>query len=276
MPKTSNILSPYRQSLDPEVWDGQDLREEVRQEILSGIDEALLAYTEEPSVYVRSVYIIGSITGHRYERSSDVDVNVLLDAEGLASELGTDPEETRLALRKTLTSLNGQYLAGTHPINYYVIFEDIPPVADGIYDVLSGEWVKLPGEQDPFDPYQRYSAAIDRAEKLAERIDARWGSIVRMYGMLSRYPESAPRIRRRILRSLKNLDKIYEEVHSSRQAVFERARERGEDPPQDAPENIIYKYLELSGQLSLLMKAREILSRYRDSGELLVSEVPLD
>lgn len=276
MEKHNSILSPIQATRDPAIWDEgmpdhPTMVPMVKGTILDGLHEILTGFTEEYGDYIVRVYIIGSITGFQYDVDADVDVNYALDIDSMAMFLGVDPEDLRASVRKANNKFNGKPVPGTaHPVNYFLQTDETMPPADGIYDLLEDTWIKYP--EDPisseWDPYDAFGPAIERAEQLAERIDVKWGVVQREMKALERYPEQGAVHKRKILRQLRALKRIFETLHEERQEVFELAKKNAQEPPQGSTPNVVYKYLEWGGELDTLHTAIDVLNVYSDSGEL--------
>ncbi len=270
---TASILSPLRETLDPAIWQGDRLREEIKEQIYAGINDALGDLIEDPASYVPRVIVIGSITGLQYDEDADVDVNVLVDVEGMAEDLQVDSEELRMTVRKNFIDLNGELVPGTlHPVNYFLSVDSTYPPADGIYDVMTDTWIKRPGVAVPedWDPFNSLSDALERAEQLAEKIDNKWGQVMRAQKAMDKYPKAALPHKRRLIRNLKALKKIFVNLHEERVEVMELAKKQGLDPPQMSTPNVVYKALEWWGALDILHKAMGALRGYKETGELML------
>lgn len=273
--KQASILSPVQESLDEMIWSGENLKPEVS-EFCFGIVEGYLKNfmaEEEIPVHLRRVVLIGSITGYQYDNDADLDVNIFLDLDTLADNLGLEKELVIYEMRGKLKEVNGELYPGTsHPVNLFLSTEEGYPPADGIYDMMMDEWIKKPGHPGDIDPYANLKDAIDRAEEIAEKVDAKWGAAQRTKAEIDRYPQSKPQIIRQYIRYLKSLNRILENVVSERREIFDLAKKQDIDAPQTSVPNIIYKYLEIHGLLDHLHEAAETLERYSDTGSF--SDLP--
>lgn len=269
--KQASILSPVQDQLAEVVWDGDILREDVKDFCFEKVEELLSAFMDEDEIPVllRRVILIGSITGYQYDPDADLDVNVLIDLDTLSDSLGLEKELLIYEMRHKVGEINGDTFPGTeHPVNLFLSTEEGYPPADGIYDMVTGQWIKRPGHPGNIDPYANLKESIDRAEEVAAKIDSKWGAANRTYEQMQRYPNSGLQIKRQLIRYLKSLVRILENVVNERREVFELAREQGIDPPQTATPNIVYKYLEINGLLETLHNAHHILKAFEESGEL--------
>ncbi len=263
-----SILSPVRKSLDEKIWDGDQLKPEVSEFCLGVVEDYLKNFMaeEEIPVHLRRVILIGSITGYQYDEDADLDVNILVDLDTLSDNLGLEKELLIYEMRHKIGEINGDLYPGTsHPVNLFLSTEEGYPPADGIYDMMTDEWIKKPGHPGNIDPYANLKDALDRAEEIAEKVDAKWGAAQRTKAEIDRYPQSKPQIIRQYIRYLRSLNRILENVVNERREIFDLARKQEIDPPQTSVPNVVYKYLEFNGLLDHLHEAAKTLKRYEET-----------
>lgn len=139
-----SVFDPINKTRSRDIFDENDkMRKDVRDLIIKTFEE----WKEKQDVdfQIKSMKMIGSMTGFQYNSSSDIDINVMTDL---------DPEIAK-DLRKQLP--NGNFLPGTtHPINYWLgdrttIFK--PENAENIYNILTDEWEKKTDKKDIKVPY---------------------------------------------------------------------------------------------------------------------------
>ncbi len=266
--KIASILSPVRESLDENIWDGDRLKPEVSEFCLGVVEDYLKNFMaeEEIPVHLRRVILIGSITGYQYDEDADLDVNILIDLDTLSDNLGLEKELLIYEMRHKIGKINGELYPGTsHPVNLFLSTEEGYPPADGIYDMITDEWIKKPGHPGNIDPYANLKDALDRAEEIAEKVDAKWGAAQRTKAEIDRYPQSKPQIIRQYIRYLRSLNRILENVANERREIFDLARKQEIDPPQTSVPNVVYKYLEFNGLLDHLHEAAKTLKRYEET-----------
>ncbi len=266
--KQASILSPVRESLDEKIWDGDQLKPEVSEFCLGVVEDYLKNFMaeEEIPVHLRRVILIGSITGYQYDEDADLDVNILVDLDTLSDNLGLEKELLIYEMRHKIGEINGDLYPGTsHPVNLFLSTEEGYPPADGIYDMMTDEWIKKPGYPGNIDPYANLKDALDRAEEIAEKVDAKWGAAQRTKAEIDRYPQSKPQIIRQYIRYLRSLNRILENVVNERREIFDLARKQEIDPPQTSVPNVVYKYLEFNGLLDHLHEAAKTLKRYEET-----------
>lgn len=276
----ASILSPVRESLDEMIWDGDHLRPEVSEFCFHFVEDYLKNFMaeEEIPVHLQRIILIGSITGYQYDDDADIDVNILVDIDTLADNLSIEKELLIYEMRGVVGKVNGELYPGTsHPINIFLSTDESYPPADGIYDMMTDEWIKKPGHPGNVDPYSSLKDAIDRAEEIAEKVDAKWGAAQRTKAEIDRYPMSAPQITRQYLRYLKSLKRILDNVVTERREAMDLAKKLELPPPQTGIPNVVYKYLEYNGLIETLHEAARTLKRWEQTGSFteMPSEAPV-
>lgn len=73
-----SLLTPRHKTLDPELFDGDKLKPEVREKILGTI-ESELKRNNINSNLVTGVYLIGSSATHHWDQESDIDVTIVTE-----------------------------------------------------------------------------------------------------------------------------------------------------------------------------------------------------
>ena len=107
--KTSGILDEPKPTLAPDVWTFSHsgppkLRPEVKQQMLA------ILTTKVPRDILKSVVIIGSITGYKWSPTSDIDVNVLIS-----------PFDPNVDKMKVTQDINNYLAVNTrHPVTFFV------------------------------------------------------------------------------------------------------------------------------------------------------------
>ena len=270
--KLASILDPVQPVRAPDVWDGDKLKPEVREHLISLAFKLVSSFVDEEEVplYLQSLMIIGSITGLQYSDLADIDAKVKVDIDGLSERLGIDQDLMIHELREVLIhDINDDLLPGTtYPVTLLLHRFDELPIADGIYEVIHDEWIKKPEDPKDFDPYLNLKDSIDEAERIAEKVDAKWGAAMRAYENLRKYPQNRMQIERQIVRILRHLSRILKNVIGERQEVFENAQKEGLDPPQASTPNVIYKYLFYNGIMDKLHGVSSTLAEYEENGTL--------
>jgi hypothetical protein len=136
-----SIFDPIQKELSKDVWNNNQLIPAIKTQIINTFSNFLNKHNLKQ--VIKSMNVLGSITGYQYTPTSDIDVNVVLDL----------PEESLKELYKDLP--NNILATNTkHPINYYISTIWKPEwskESNGVYNILKNDWQKLP-EQPKTNP----------------------------------------------------------------------------------------------------------------------------
>jgi hypothetical protein len=140
-----SVFDPIQNTRSEDVF-GQD--EKIKTEVKDFIIKILNDWREqvETKFEVKHLTMVGSMTGFQYNKTSDVDVNVITNISD---------KEQLTKLRKMLP--NGNPLPGTsHPVNFWIGgTEDVltPARFENIYNIVIDEWEKKSDKKDIKIPY---------------------------------------------------------------------------------------------------------------------------
>lgn len=160
--KKSSIIDYPQDSLCPLIWDLKQppsLKPAIRRKILSSLFNLLTINFRNYKDWVTEVTLTGSIVTNQYNSSTDIDVNVSIDYDvfrkynlDLTRHISNDLE-LRKFIRQKVYKLNGEKLAGDHPVKFFVIGKGRRLESDFVYDLLENKWLKSPILVDKsFDP----------------------------------------------------------------------------------------------------------------------------
>lgn len=173
----ANILDPIHDELAPEVWDDPSspkpkLKGQHRKWIQSKIVQVLEnnGYTHVQDWL--SLVLTGSLTTYQYDKGSDCDVSLFVDAEVF-------PEWSRAEMIGLMISnVDGEKLPGTpFPMQCFVVPPDVkredlykPGLRSG-YDLEKDQWVVPPERERAYDVQSQmpgfYAYALEQADKMA-------------------------------------------------------------------------------------------------------------
>ena len=256
-----SILDEPREGLNTNIWEDPNgtpnLRKDVAEQVLSGLGELV---EDAP---LKDVYVVGSITGYRYNEEADLDITVVLDDVD---------DETLDQIRSKAPRINGRFVEGTtHPINYFVLGET-PPMErfDSAYDLKNRKWLK-----DPKDYGVDVSNVYDEFKGYIKDIDAKSSEAMRSLvdiELLTKAVENSvnvDNIKTKINDKLAVLDDAidglasdYDEVHKERVEAFKNYEDSSEKILPSAnllPENVRYKLLERYHYLDLMKKISDLV-----------------
>ena len=155
-----SIIDPAKENVNPYVWKNKTINPLIRTNIVDTLTEKKIAF--------RELFIIGSITGKFWNESSDIDCTVFCDVD----------DETLLGYRKITRVINERSFFGPFPINFYFrtdTVNDMQTLADGIYDLLQGEWLKEPADADEVEEALKNPKKL--ASIIAKRLDTELDAI---------------------------------------------------------------------------------------------------
>ena len=137
-----SILDPINKELNSDMFDGDKIKSKVKVEIVSKFKTwfVRMGYNFD---LVKKVVVIGSSIGYQYDKSSDIDVNIVTNLKQSIVD----------KLFKLLP--NGTNLKGTkQPINFYLTTDDSNiKKADNAYDLGKNKWIKKSKKENVDIPY---------------------------------------------------------------------------------------------------------------------------
>lgn len=162
-------------TLNPKLFDGMQLKPEVRKKAEEVVNEFLRILAEdEVKLYVRDVVLTGSNASYNYTDNSDIDLHILAKTVDL-----DDPEKLYPKLyncyRRIFESKFDISFYGI-PVEVYVETENNPVVSNGIYSVMYDKWIKEPRKSYVPDIDQSVIDVvskpwIDKANKILKDVD---------------------------------------------------------------------------------------------------------
>jgi hypothetical protein len=130
----------HHQELNPALWDGNQLRLEVRHKLLK-IARHFAEFLKVPDLQLKDITISGSNAGYNYSEFSDIDLHlVAADVEGR--------EELYTAKKNQYNFTYDIKLNGV-PVELYVQDSKQEHHSAGIYSVLKNKWISEPSAAAP-------------------------------------------------------------------------------------------------------------------------------
>lgn len=236
-----SIFDPISKTLSTEVFRNNQINPTIRTQIIGNFQNWLSKFNLQNTV--KSMSILGSITGFQYTPNSDIDVNVVLDI----------PEDKLKELVKTLP--NNINASGTqHPINYYIspIFKpEWTKETNGIYDLLNNKWIKEP-QQPKTLPEQNLRYASELSRFFTSGLDT---SISEFYRDLDVYENTTDKLLKQ--QKLNELKDDILSIKIAKHIIHQFRTEAYTDKPfpvsinvtsaNESINNLIYKYIERLG-----------------------------
>ena len=209
----------FNSDLNPRIWQGQQMRPEVREKLLA-IAEDFKEFLGIEDLEVQDITVSGSNANYSYTPYSDIDLHLVVDL----------PEADRSEVYRELFDAkkyqyNDQhnYKIGGYDVELYVENANKPPVSKGVYSVLTDDWINIP-------------------RKIRSTVD---DDAVR-----SKYEDIKHRIEDAVKsNSEESITRLAEKIKMMRQAGLDTHGELG-------PENLAYKMLRKQGYIQQLYDAR--------------------
>lgn len=132
--------------LNPKLWEGNNLKSEVKDKILEIVKTFVEGLEKDNiKINVKDIILIGSNASYNYSNTSDLDVHIIVDTEGLEC-----PDELYPLLYSSYRSIfNKKYdieFYGTG-VELFIDTEDTKTISNGIYSLNKG-WIKEPVKED--------------------------------------------------------------------------------------------------------------------------------
>jgi len=174
--KAITTVTTFNTELQPHIWEGAQLRPEVRKATLDMVDR-LVRDSGIDGLTVDDVALVGSIASYEYNDTSDFDVHVFVHADGVAAQ--------QLSASTALLSSNIEQRQEGR-IHFYglpveVHFYAGAPEAErvpgvGRFSILRNEWIEKPLQHpENFDRAQMagdMKGFIDRYNRLVSEFSA--------------------------------------------------------------------------------------------------------
>ena len=130
--------------LNPKIWDGYKLREDVEKKLIDTVNEFIRSL--DVSINVVDVNIVGSNASFNYTDTSDLDVHIVANLEAD----GCDKALLMMIYDKEKKEFNEKYDIKIRGIDVELYVEDVKSntVSNGIYSLLRKEWIKKPVKID--------------------------------------------------------------------------------------------------------------------------------
>jgi hypothetical protein len=134
----------YHHTLNQDVWDGDELRVDVRYKLLE-IAKRFVEYLDVPDFKLVDVILRGSLTNYNYTQYSDFDLHIVTDYAVLDCDI-TEP--FYMAKKKIWNDEHDITIKG-HEVELYVEDRDEENASEGMYSVLDNIWHKKPTYNKP-------------------------------------------------------------------------------------------------------------------------------
>ena len=128
--------NPHHHELNPVIWDGVQMRTEVRHKLLQ-IAKNFIEFLEVPKLKLKDVTLSGSSAGYNYSDYSDIDLHLVVNSEETFTPQKVQYNNTyNLKIKDIPVELYVQPASQTHH-------------SAGIYSVLDNTWISKPERVEP-------------------------------------------------------------------------------------------------------------------------------
>jgi hypothetical protein len=156
----------YHQDLNPKLWNGTDIKDEVRQKLIQ-IGEKWAEWANIPSDAIKDMILVGGNANFNYTPKSDIDLHLLIDVDAIPN----CPEfiDDYLKDKKKLWSMTHDITIYDQDVEVYAQDMNDGFVQDqGVFSLTQNKWLAQPVQKEVNldDPYigqkvQDYADQID-------------------------------------------------------------------------------------------------------------------
>jgi predicted nucleotidyltransferase len=151
-------------SLEPNIWEGDRLKDEVRKKLMKIISDFLIdmPFDLDPD----DITLTGSLANYNWSKYSDVDLHILYDF----SEVDENKELVTQFFKNLQTNWNNRhdiYMSG-YEVEIYFQDSTEPHISTGVYSIQNDEWLTKP---EPVVASIDYANIEKKAEDIVDRID---------------------------------------------------------------------------------------------------------
>jgi len=216
-----------REELQPEIWRGNEMWEEVRARLLEIVDDFIDGLDVE--VRIEDIRLTGSLANYNWSKYSDVDLHIVIDF----AEIDEDTELVKSFFDAARARWNDLHAIDVYGFEVEIYIENIGDLhhSTGIYSVMDDEWVVEPNPRE-------IEIDFASARKKSDNVESRINLIGHMIS------------RGKLAASLKSIERTKLKIRRMRQA--------GLTSPQKefSPENIAFKILRRNGTLDRLSQMK--------------------
>jgi len=209
-------------SLEPEIWEGDKLNPEVRDNLLKIVKDFLidLPFKIEPE----DITLTGSLANYNWSKYSDIDLHIVMSF----SKIDENVELVRELFRNLQVNWNAKHDIRMSGYEVEIYFQDSeePHISTGLYSIQDDKWLKKPQKETI---YLDYANMEKKARDLSDRIST-------IESMMQ----------------TDDLDTVLDTVDRLRQKIRNMRKTGLEDTGQYSVENLAFKVLRRSGELDRL------------------------
>lgn len=127
--------------LNPELWNGEELKPEIRSALLK-IAVEFIKYCKIDDKKFGDIILVGSSANYNYTPHSDIDLHILTDFNTIDAEPEMIGEYFKV--KKELWSLEHNITIDNHAVECFVQNSNEPYVSSGVYSIMKNTWIRKP------------------------------------------------------------------------------------------------------------------------------------
>ena len=161
-----DLTLEYHDTLNPKIWDGEELKPEVQAKLLQ-IAKKWATFAKIPDFAITDIILVGGNANYNWTKFSDLDLHVVVNREDLAD--CPDLLDDYLQNKKQLWALVHDITIYGHDVELYAQDKETPyPKKQGVYSVKDKNWSAQP-KHEAVD--FRGPALLAKVKQYTERID---------------------------------------------------------------------------------------------------------
>ena len=164
--KEEDLTLEYHDTLNPKIWDGDELKPEVQAKLLQ-IAKKWATFAKIPDFAITDIILVGGNANYNWTKFSDLDLHLVVNREDLAD--CPDLLDDYLQNKKQLWALVHDITIYGHDVELYAQDKETPyPKKQGVYSVKGKKWIAQPKLEDVDF---RGPALLAKVKQYTERIE---------------------------------------------------------------------------------------------------------
>jgi hypothetical protein len=164
--KEEDLTLEYHDTLNPKIWDGDQLKPEVQAKLLQ-IAKKWATFAKIPDFAVTDIILVGGNANYNWTKFSDLDLHVVVNREDLAD--CPDLLDDYLQNKKQLWALVHDITIYGHDVELYAQDNQTAyPKKQGVYSIKDKKWIAQPKLEDVDF---RGPALLAKVKQYTERIE---------------------------------------------------------------------------------------------------------
>lgn len=144
--KQTNEDIEKHDTLNPKLFEGNELKEEVKKALLKVVDAFVEDLKEsDVDIKVKDAVIIGSNVNYNYTKDSDIDLHIIADSKD--SKYPGELLTLLYSAYRSIFNKNYDITIKGIPCEVYVELDEVHGISNGIYSLYNG-WLKEPEQKN--------------------------------------------------------------------------------------------------------------------------------